>query len=252
VGDIVEVKGTESIPADMVLLYVNNPKREAGEPPDTACYVETKGLDGESNQKVREAHGKCARRMEEIEAQQGVSPAEAVGELDMKLRCELPNTNIANFDGSVYTAGASDPSTEDSWGESIADHSVLLRGCRLQQEGKGSVYGLVVFTGGETKVQMSAGVTPSKLRYASRRSPSRLHHGDTQDVLTRKACFSSNTPPLHRLPPHLLRFPPTSSIDKQLDMLITILGVGGLSFFCCIGATCATIYQYQELITGAW
>jgi magnesium-transporting ATPase (P-type) len=164
VGDIVEVKGTEAIPADMILLYVNTANRQPGVPPDTACYVETKGLDGESNQKVREAHGKAARLMEDIEEAQGLSPEEAVGQLDLKLRCELPNVDISNFDGSLFTTGVSDPSTEATWGEAIALHSVLLRGCRLQQEGKGSVYGLVVFTGRETKVQMSAGETPSKLR----------------------------------------------------------------------------------------
>lgn len=46
VGDFVRLSRNEIIPADMVLLYSSDP--------DGICYIETTGLDGETNLKQRQ------------------------------------------------------------------------------------------------------------------------------------------------------------------------------------------------------
>jgi P-type E1-E2 ATPase len=47
VGDVVKVTKNQGIPADLILISVDNTKE--------TCYVETKNLDGETNLKAKTA-----------------------------------------------------------------------------------------------------------------------------------------------------------------------------------------------------
>lgn len=49
VGDFLQVRNREVIPADILVLAVAEP---AGEPSSGICYIETKSLDGETNLKL--------------------------------------------------------------------------------------------------------------------------------------------------------------------------------------------------------
>jgi phospholipid-transporting ATPase len=56
VGEIFKVQGDEQIPCDMVIIHSSDPKG--------VCYVETKGLDGETNLKLKTAPKKLNERFQ--------------------------------------------------------------------------------------------------------------------------------------------------------------------------------------------
>ncbi|CAG8602212.1 5023_t:CDS:2, partial [Paraglomus occultum] len=128
VGDFVSVKAQEWIPADLLLLHS---KGEEG-----ICYVETAALDGETNLKQRQAL--------DITNNMLTSP-EALVDFSATINTENPNQDLYNFDGSIELNGEKTP---------LTTNQVLLRGTILRNTAE--VYGLVIFTGEETKVRMNA------------------------------------------------------------------------------------------------
>lgn len=139
-GDIVKMTGTTQVPADLLLLLTSN------HADGNQCYVETANIDGETNLKLRVAPAPLAPLLNN-----GVLSSKLVtGHLEF----EPPNKNIHNFIGAYYLQELADPI-------SLSADNILLRGSLFSNTDW--AYGIAVYTGQETKVQMNNRLAPSKL-----------------------------------------------------------------------------------------
>ncbi|RIB08829.1 hypothetical protein C2G38_2251772 [Gigaspora rosea] len=129
VGDLVNVKAQEWVPADLLLLHS---KGEKG-----ICFVETAALDGETNLKQKQALKDTNNTV--------VSP-EALANFQAMVCTENPNQDLYNFDGSIELP--------DGKICALSNDQILLRGTILRNTPE--IYGLVIFTGEETKLRMNA------------------------------------------------------------------------------------------------
>ncbi|KAJ4887081.1 putative phospholipid-transporting ATPase 12 [Raphanus sativus] len=129
VGDILKVEKNDFFPADLVLLSSSYE--------DAVCYVETMNLDGETNLKLK----------------QGLEVTKEVDfrDLEALIKCEDPNANLYSFVGTMELKGAKYP---------LSPHQLLLRGSKLRNTDY--IYGVVVFTGPDTKVVQNSTEPPSK------------------------------------------------------------------------------------------
>lgn len=145
VGDFVRLYNEDPIPADIVILSTSDQ--------DGACYVETKGLDGETNLKVRQALH-CSRQ---------VRHARDCEKTEFKIESEPPHPNLYAYNGAIRWEQR-DPlhpeAEREEMVEPISINNLLLRGCSLRSTEW--VLGVVVFTGGESKIMLNAGATPAK------------------------------------------------------------------------------------------
>ncbi|KAF0532010.1 phospholipid-translocating P-type ATPase [Gigaspora margarita] len=128
VGDLVSIKAQEWIPADLLLL---SSKGENG-----VCYVETAALDGETNLKQRKA-------LEETNSL--LNSLESLSKFRGKLYAEGPNDDLYNFNGHLVFNDKT---------LTLNNNQILLRGTILRNTSE--IYGLVIFTGEETKLRMNA------------------------------------------------------------------------------------------------
>lgn len=124
VGDIVYVKDGDFFPCDLVLLSSSEPQ--------AVCYVETANLDGETNLKIRQGLRQTAN----------VNDTELLRQLNGHVECELPNKFLYTFTGNLKET--------DQQLAPLAPEQLLLRGARLKNTKW--VYGLVIYTGHETKL----------------------------------------------------------------------------------------------------
>ena len=135
VGQVVKVNQDQYFPADLILL-----KSSAD---NCLAYVETKNLDGETNLKHKAA-------LKDIQFMITTPGAAAVMQAEMT--CEAPNTHLYKFDGFLKF---------DTGDEYNLDHNqLLLRGCSLKNTEW--VYGLVVYTGHDTKIMMNSSKSRNK------------------------------------------------------------------------------------------
>ncbi|OOQ82000.1 Phospholipid-transporting ATPase DNF1 [Penicillium brasilianum] len=145
VGDFVRLYNEDPIPADIVILSTSDP--------DGACYVETKGLDGETNLKVRQALH-CGRQ---------VRHARDCEKAEFTIESEAPHPNLYAYNGAIRW-DQRDPNFPDAprkeMVEPVTINNMLLRGCSLRSTEW--VLGVVVFTGGESKIMLNSGATPAK------------------------------------------------------------------------------------------
>ncbi|EXJ87605.1 phospholipid-translocating ATPase [Capronia epimyces CBS 606.96] len=145
VGDFVRIYNDEQIPADVIVLSTSDP--------DGACYVETKNLDGETNLKVRQA----------LQAGRKVKHAKDCEYAEFIIESEGPHPNLYSY-SAVAKWKQRDPRDPDApvreMTEPISINNLLLRGCSLKTTEW--ILGIVVFTGGETKIMLNSGMTPSK------------------------------------------------------------------------------------------
>jgi phospholipid-translocating ATPase len=145
VGDFVRIYNDEPIPADIVVLSTSDP--------DGACYVETKNLDGETNLKVRQA----------VQAGRKVKHAKDCEYAEFIMDSEGPSPNLYSYSGVIrwqqHESRDTNTPTRDM-AEPVSINNMLLRGCSLKNTEW--ILGIVVFTGGETKIMLNSGITPSK------------------------------------------------------------------------------------------
>ncbi|KAJ6151320.1 hypothetical protein N7470_007914 [Penicillium chermesinum] len=145
VGDFVRLYNEDPIPADIVILSTSDP--------DGACYVETKGLDGETNLKVRQALH-CSRQ---------VRHARDCEKTEFKIESEAPHPNLYSYNGAIRWEQR-DPlhpeAQREEMVEPISINNLLLRGCSLRSTEW--VLGVVIFTGGDSKIMLNSGATPAK------------------------------------------------------------------------------------------
>lgn len=139
-GDIIKLSGTHAVPADMVLLMTSTYAD------GNQCYVETANIDGETNLKVKEAPPALA-------------PMVADGELSLdlvnaSLTFEPPNKNIHNFVGTLRVEAMDTPIA-------LSADNLLLRGSLFSNTDW--AYGVAVYMGQESKIQMNNRLAPSKM-----------------------------------------------------------------------------------------
>lgn len=151
VGNFIHLKTRDKIPADIVVLAVSEPQ----EVPLGHCYVETKSLDGETNLKLRVAMPNTMGLVK--------TPRDCM-KLKGDIKMEHPNKLIDQFIGTFDLNRASN--TGGANGEAhevISENNVLLRGCVLRNTEW--ILGVIVNTGRDTKIMMSATETLAKTSF---------------------------------------------------------------------------------------
>ncbi|KAL2546544.1 putative phospholipid-transporting ATPase 9 [Forsythia ovata] len=133
VGDIVKVEKDEFFPADLVLLSSSYE--------DAVCYVETMNLDGETNLKLKQA----------LDVTSSLNEDEGLKDFRAIVKCEDPNANLYSFVGSMEF---------EEQQHSLSPQQLLLRDSKLRNTDY--IYGVVIFTGHDTKVIQNSTDPPSK------------------------------------------------------------------------------------------
>nr|ACZ74715.1 E1-E2 type truncated ATPase [Phaseolus vulgaris] len=133
VGDIIKVYKDEYFPADLLLL--------SSSPGDGVCYVETMNLDGETNLKLKHA----------LEVTTHLHDEKSLQKFRAVVKCEDPNENLYSFIGTLQHDGKEYP---------LSLQQILLRDSKLKNTD--FIYGIVVFTGHDTKVMQNSTDPPSK------------------------------------------------------------------------------------------
>ncbi|SCV68524.1 BQ2448_645 [Microbotryum intermedium] len=137
VGDIVRLESNDFFPADLVLLSSSEP--------EGLCYIETSNLDGETNLKIKQASPVTAT----------LTSPPAVAQLIGQLRCEQPNNSLYTFEATLSMNNLGNQNDVP-----LGPDQILLRGAQLRNTAW--MYGLVVFTGHETKLMRNATAAPIK------------------------------------------------------------------------------------------
>lgn len=132
VGEVVRLDSDAFIPADLLLL--------ASSEPEGLCYIETSNLDGETNLKIKQASPLTAN----------LTTPSSVLSLRGSLRSEQPNNSLYTYEGTLDLVNEQGIPKQVPLGPD----QVLLRGAQLRNTPW--VYGLVVFTGHETKLMRNA------------------------------------------------------------------------------------------------
>ncbi|KAK2993091.1 hypothetical protein RJ640_024328 [Escallonia rubra] len=140
VGDLVKIYKEEYFPADLLLLSSSYE--------DGICYVETMNLDGETNLKLKHA-------LDETASLRDVSSFQ---NFKSTIKCEDPNEHLYSFVGTLSYGGQQHP---------LSLQQILLRDSKLRNTDY--IYGVVVFTGHDTKVMQNATDPPSKRSKIERR-----------------------------------------------------------------------------------
>ncbi|KAG8656468.1 hypothetical protein MANES_04G141200v8 [Manihot esculenta] len=133
VGDVVRVEKDQFFPADLLLLSSSYE--------DGICYVETMNLDGETNLKPKRA----------LEVTLSLDEDEAFKDFTGTIKCEDPNPSLYTFIGNFEY---------DSQVHPLDPSQVLLRDSKLRNTA--FVYGVVIFTGFDSKVMQNSTKSPSK------------------------------------------------------------------------------------------
>lgn len=134
VGDIIKIKDGESFPADMIFISGSN---ENG-----VGFINTANLDGETNLKERLA----------MDSTRKIIDPEDLLSMSGKLSYDPPNMSLVNWHCSMNV-------NNHPW-DILTINNLLLRGCQLKNTE--FVYGLVVYTGAETKIVLNSKKPPSK------------------------------------------------------------------------------------------
>ncbi|XP_020234713.1 probable phospholipid-transporting ATPase 8 isoform X2 [Cajanus cajan] len=133
VGDIIKVYKDEYFPADLLLLSSSYD--------DGVCYVETMNLDGETNLKLKHA----------LEVTIHLRDEKSLQKFSAVVKCEDPNENLYSFIGTLHYDGKEYP---------LSLQQILLRDSKLKNTDY--IYGVVIFTGHDTKVMQNSTDPPSK------------------------------------------------------------------------------------------
>lgn len=133
VGDVVKVGKDEFFPGDLLLLSSSYE--------DAVCYVETMNLDGETNLKLKQA----------LEVTSSLHEDSNFHDFKAVVKCEDPNVNLYSFVGTLEFEEQQYP---------LSPQQLLLRDSKLRNTDY--IYGVVIFTGHDTKVIQNSTDPPSK------------------------------------------------------------------------------------------
>ncbi|KAF9556105.1 hypothetical protein EC968_008445, partial [Mortierella alpina] len=115
--------------------------------PEGMCYIETSNLDGETNLKIKQALPETTHLITPLE----------VSTLGGCIRSEQPNNSLYTFEGTLLMNTASGNQPKEL---PLDPTQVLLRGAQLRNTRW--IYGVVIFTGHESKLMRNASATPIK------------------------------------------------------------------------------------------
>ncbi|KAM4700518.1 phospholipid-transporting ATPase VA [Discoglossus pictus] len=127
VGDFVQLRCNEIIPADILLLFSSDP--------DGLCHIETANLDGETNLKPRQV----VKGFSELESE--FNPVK----FNSIIECEKPNNDLSRFRGYIVHKNGKK--------SGLYKENLLLRGCTLRNTEV--VSGMVIYAGHETKALLN-------------------------------------------------------------------------------------------------
>ncbi|CAL1376567.1 unnamed protein product [Linum trigynum] len=133
VGDIIKVEKDQFFPADLLLLSTSYE--------DGICYVETMNLDGETNLKIKRA----------LEVTLPLDDDDTFKNFSGMIKCEDPNPSLYTFVGNFEYDRQVYP---------LDPGQILLRDSKLRNTA--FIYGVVVFTGFDSKVMQNSTKSPSK------------------------------------------------------------------------------------------
>lgn len=144
VGDVIRVESNDFFAADLVLLSSSEP--------EGLCYVETANLDGETNLKIKQASPDTAK----------LTSPQSVAAVRGQINSEHPNNSLYTFDATLNMQVGNTPgfSGMPSKKVPLGPDQLLLRGAQLRNTPW--CYGLVIFTGHETKLMRNATAAPIK------------------------------------------------------------------------------------------
>ncbi|XP_055677625.1 probable phospholipid-transporting ATPase IA [Lutzomyia longipalpis] len=134
VGDIVKVWNNKFFPADLILLSSSEPQGMS--------FIETSNLDGETNLKIRQGVPETAKLLE----------TKDLAYFNATLECELPNRHLYEFNGVLKESGKA--------AISLGPDQLLLRGAMLRNTSW--IFGVVVYTGHDTKLMRNSTSAPLK------------------------------------------------------------------------------------------
>lgn len=140
VGDILEIKDGDEIPADVIIL------NSQGRLKNGLCYVSTANLDGETNLKVKHSVF-------------GSEDTDSDVTKTTNAWVEAPLNKIYSFNGRLEIRD----SAKGIQMHALSMDNILLRGCSLKNST--SVHGLVIYTGQETRIMMNSKKSTSKLSH---------------------------------------------------------------------------------------
>ncbi|XP_023571715.1 phospholipid-transporting ATPase FetA isoform X2 [Octodon degus] len=134
VGDIIKLKNNQPVTADILLLSSSEPYG--------LTYIETAELDGETNLKVKQAISVTSELEDNLEL---------LSAFDGEVKCDLPNNKLDKFTGTLTYKGKK---------YSLGHDKLLLRGCIIRNTDW--CYGLVIYTGPDTKLMQNSGKSSFK------------------------------------------------------------------------------------------
>ncbi|KAG2230112.1 hypothetical protein INT48_002466, partial [Thamnidium elegans] len=146
VGDVLRVESGENFPADIILISSSEP--------EGLCYIETSNLDGEVNLKIKQALPQTFNILNPVD----------MTHLQGTIRSEQPNNRLYNYDGVFSTSSMNEVGKNRDY--ALDPNQLLLRGAQLRNTSW--IYGIVVFTGHETKLMLNSSKKPSKISNVTR------------------------------------------------------------------------------------
>lgn len=135
VGDILQIRENEMFPADLLFLNSNDGKGLG--------FINTMNLDGETNLKERLA----------LDSTKKLTKPSELTSCSGELICDLPNEKLFEWNCKLKI-------NNESWAPA-GMQQLLLRGCMLKNTEY--VWGVVVYTGHESKIVLNSKDAPSKM-----------------------------------------------------------------------------------------
>lgn len=143
VGDIIQVLQDETIPADIVLLASSDIKG--------ISYVNTMNLDGEVHLKEKIAYSKSQKKFQ-------VS-LKNLSTVTGQVQCDKPNPSLVKWNCNIHIDG-------EEW-NSLTLNQLILKGCLLKNTD--FIFGVVIYTGHESKIMLNSKKPPSKMSYIQKK-----------------------------------------------------------------------------------
>jgi len=132
VGDVIELKKDDQIPADIVLLHADGQ--------NGCAYIETMALDGETNLKIKQPSRLVANRCMTLDD---------ISSCSILFVLEDPNRDLYDFKGKVSADGETLPLTPEN---------VVYRGSTLRNTNR--ALGMIINAGEECKIRMNSSRNP--------------------------------------------------------------------------------------------